>query len=84
MGKDTRGRDEGRHKPLVEFVNNLEVHATGRPHVFVHEVKSSMGNELVQVAVVVLLTQTIIIVQLYNQLVNKVMTGSTLTDNYKT
>ena len=47
-------RDEGRDEPLVELVHGLQVHVVGLPHVLIHQVQSSVGDELVQVAVVVL------------------------------
>lgn len=43
---------EGRHEPLVELVDALEVHVRRHPNVLVHQVQRSVGDELRQVAVV--------------------------------
>ena len=51
--KDTTSRNKGRNKPLVKLVHNLEEHVVGGPHLFIDKVKGSVGNELVQVPVVV-------------------------------
>ncbi len=49
------GSDEGGDEPLVELVDNLEVHVLRGPLVLVNQVQRGVGNELVQVPVVVLL-----------------------------
>ena len=54
--KDTGCSDEGRDEPFIELVDNLEVHPTGGPHVFIHQVEGRVGDELVQMAVVVFLS----------------------------
>lgn len=46
--------NERRDKPLVKLVHGLQVHAVGQPHVFIHQVKCCVSNELVQVSVVIL------------------------------
>ena len=51
--KDTSCSDECRHKPLVELVDDLEVHVAGRPCLFVHQVERGMSDELVQMAVII-------------------------------
>ena len=51
--KDTASCDKGGHKPLIELVHNFEEHIVGGPHLFIHKVKGSVGNELVQVPVVI-------------------------------
>ena len=43
-----------RNKPLIELVHDLEVHVGGPEHVLIHQVEGSMGDELVEVPVVVL------------------------------
>lgn len=48
-------RHKRRHVPLIEFVHQSQVHAGGGPHTFIYEVQCSMSNELVEVAVVLLL-----------------------------
>jgi len=53
--KDTCRCHKCRHKPLVEFINNFQVHVVTSPHLLIDKVKCSMGNELVQMSVVVLL-----------------------------
>ena len=47
-------RDEGGDEPLVELVHRLQVHVVGLPHVLIHQVQGGVGDELVQVPVVVL------------------------------
>lgn len=48
-------RHKRRYVPLIEFVHQAEVHAGGGPHALVYKVQCSMSNELVEVAVVLLL-----------------------------
>lgn len=43
---------KGRHKPLIEFVDRLEIHVVRFPFVFVDQIEGGMGNELVQMAMV--------------------------------
>lgn len=47
--------DECRNKPFIEFVHSLQVHVVGLPHILIHQIKSSMSNELVQMSVIILL-----------------------------
>lgn len=57
--KDTSSCDEGRDEPLVEFVDDFEIHVTGGPHLFINQVESRMGNELIQMTMIVFLFHTI-------------------------
>ncbi|MPC66544.1 hypothetical protein E2C01_060694 [Portunus trituberculatus] len=41
--------------PFIEFVHQAEVHIGGGPHALVYKVQRSMSNELVEVAMVLLL-----------------------------
>ena len=55
LDKDTAGGNKRRNKPLVKLVDNLQVHVTRRPHLFVDQVQRRVGDKLVQVSMVVLL-----------------------------
>lgn len=48
------GSDEGRDKPLIEFVHRFQVHVVGQPHVLIDQIERSMGDKLVQVSMIVL------------------------------
>ena len=52
--KDTSCSNKRWDKPLIKFVNNLQIHVTGSPHLFINQIKSFMCNKLVQVTVVFL------------------------------
>lgn len=52
--KDMSCSDECWHKPFIKFVHSFQVHVAGQPHVFIDEIESCMGDELVQVAMIVL------------------------------
>jgi len=58
--KDEKALLAGGHKggdvPLVELVHHLQVHVRGPEHVLVHEVEGGVGDELVEVTVVILPT----------------------------
>lgn len=43
-----------RHEPFIKFVHGFQVHVAGQPHVFIDEIQGCMGDELVQVAMIVL------------------------------
>ena len=47
-----RGRDECRDEPVIEFVDNLQVHIVGLPNVFVDEVEGGMCDKLVKIGVI--------------------------------
>lgn len=47
--------DERGDVPLVEFVHQSEVHVAGGPHGLVDEVQGCVGDELVQVAMILAL-----------------------------
>ena len=49
---------EGRHKPLIKLVNDLQVHIGRRPHLFIDQVKGRMRDELVQVSMIISLEIT--------------------------
>ena len=55
--KDTSSSDKCRDEPLVEAVHDFEVHVVGGPHLLVHQIQRSVGNELVQMSVVISLQQ---------------------------
>lgn len=46
--------DEGGDEPLVELVHSLQVHVAGLPHVLIHQIQSSVSDELIQVPVIIL------------------------------
>lgn len=52
--KDMTSGDEGRDEPFIEFVHSLQVHVAGLPHVLIHQIKSGMSDELVQMSVIIL------------------------------
>lgn len=52
--EDMTSGDEGRDKPLVEFVHSLQVHVAGLPHILINQIKSRMSDELVQMSVIIL------------------------------
>lgn len=47
--------DKSRNKPFVKLVHSLQIHVVRKPHVLIYEVKSSMGNELVEMAMIILM-----------------------------
>lgn len=48
-------RDESRNKPFVKLVHSLQIHVVRKPHVLIYQVKSSMGYELVEMAMIILM-----------------------------
>lgn len=46
--------DKSRNKPFIKLVHGLQVHVVRKPHVLIYEVESSVGNELVEVAMIIL------------------------------
>lgn len=52
--EDMPSGDEGGDEPLVELVHSLQVHVAGLPHVLIHQIQSSVSDELIQVPVIIL------------------------------
>jgi hypothetical protein len=52
---DLGAGDEGRYEPIIKLVHNLQVHVVRLPNVLVNEVEGGVGNELIQITVVLLL-----------------------------
>ncbi|TRZ00088.1 hypothetical protein DNTS_004640 [Danionella cerebrum] len=50
QSEDMSSGDEGRDKPLVELVDSFEEHAVIDPHVLIHQIQSSVSDELIQEA----------------------------------
>lgn len=48
-------RDEGRHKPLIELVDGLQVHGVGLPLVLVDEIEGRVCDKLIEMPVVLFL-----------------------------
>lgn len=53
--KDMSSCDKSRNKPFVKLVHSLQIHIVRKPHVLIYQVKSSMGNELVEMAMIILM-----------------------------
>lgn len=54
---DVSRRDERADEPLVKFIHDFQMHVRRFPRVLIHEIERRVGDELIQMRVIVLLKQ---------------------------
>jgi len=77
--KDTSSSDKGGDEPLVELVDDLEVHVGRGPHHLIHQVQSFVSHKLVQVTMVILLLKKMKLCFYYTQPESKSQTSENVT-----
>lgn len=52
-----RSSDKSTDEPLIEFVNSFQMHVTSFPFMFVDEIESRVSNELIQMGMILFLSE---------------------------
>ena len=64
---DMSRRYERANKPLVKFIHNFQMHVRRFPRVLVHKIECRVGDELIQMRVILFLKEKYIMVESTSQ-----------------